>query len=115
MRMLLIVLFFLASCGPVATNKVKTEQLSGEDQELNQVACIEVYEPVCGSNGQTYSNSCHAGRAGVEIASQGECQGQASCVCPMNYAPVCGSNGQTYSNSCAANCAGVTFSSGACQ
>ena len=45
-----------------------------QKSESGEVACILVYEPVCGVNGRTYSNSCFAGAAGVEIAHQGECK-----------------------------------------
>ena len=37
-------------------------------------ACITVYEPVCGCNGLTYSNSCVATtRGGVSSYVDGEC------------------------------------------
>lgn len=42
--------------------------------EKGEVACILVYDPVCGKDGRTYSNSCFASAAGVEIEHQGECK-----------------------------------------
>ncbi|MDP3014802.1 MAG: DUF5667 domain-containing protein [bacterium] len=37
-------------------------------------ACIEIWAPVCGKDGRTYSNKCFAKLAGVEIAQEGVCK-----------------------------------------
>ena len=36
-------------------------------------ACIDIFRPVCGCNGTTYSNSCYAALAGQSVASEGAC------------------------------------------
>jgi len=37
-------------------------------------ACYEIYQPVCGCNGQTYSNDCFASAAGVKSWTNGPCE-----------------------------------------
>ena len=71
----LTVIFFLTifftHCGK------DSDDVSCIDQDLiNQninTACLELYEPVCGCNIQTYSNECYARKAGVTAFVVGEC------------------------------------------
>jgi hypothetical protein len=47
----------------------------GTCQEL-AAFCPELYAPVCGCDGQTYSSACHAGAAGMPVISQGACDAE---------------------------------------
>lgn len=93
---------------------------------------------MCGCDGQSYPDACHAAAKGANIIHTGACSSAGTCtvgqkdtpcgpdqfcegkcggpgvckarpqVCDMMYTPVCGCDGVTYNNSCMALVAGMT-------
>jgi hypothetical protein len=39
-----------------------------------EIICSELYNPVCGTNGQTYGTACEANLAGITDFTQGACR-----------------------------------------
>jgi len=62
-------IFFFTSCSKCEC-EIQTECLA--DPKPNLI-CTEQYEPVCGCDSVTYSNSCYAQRVGATSWSNGEC------------------------------------------
>ena len=81
-----ILLFLLGGCNFSAKNSNNNsipqpnanspmKALEQEDQELMREDCLcpKIFQPVCGDDGQTYTNSCEAECSGVAIKAEGDC------------------------------------------
>jgi hypothetical protein len=67
----LLFLLFITAC----SSKDKGNEPECIDDNLidETSVCIEIYDPVCGCNNMTYSNSCYASINGVVDYTSGRC------------------------------------------
>ena len=68
-----IFVLHLILCLACKKEKQDTDCIDAQKIELNK-ACIEIYQPVCGCDNKTYSNSCFAGINGIESWIEGTCK-----------------------------------------
>jgi hypothetical protein len=64
-----------SSCAPYEFCEKKPGACGGTGLcVLPPANCLDIYNPVCGCDGQTYGNGCVAAQAGVSVDHFGECQ-----------------------------------------
>ena len=69
MRLIIFTLAIFYHC-----DKDNDSQGCINESKISNTVCIEIYDPVCGSNNITYSNDCKANANGITYYNKGECK-----------------------------------------
>jgi hypothetical protein len=90
----------------VSDEVVKSDEVSKEESiketpeiEAKFIFCPNDKIPVCGADGVTYTNSCFARSADVEVEYAYACRSESECLA-QGVAQVCAYSGKTYDNQC---------------
>lgn len=98
----------LKACTGSKVTTVRSGPCSSPTKRPCPTSCSFSNEPLCASDGNTYSNqctldvtNCHSSTTITKLY-DGECATQQDCPtsCSANYSPVCGTDGKTYGNQC---------------
>jgi hypothetical protein len=69
-----VTLTLLVLIGLVSAGCTRSDSICIDPSKVDpEAVCAMVYDPVCGCNGETYSNECVALNAGVTSFRKGEC------------------------------------------
>lgn len=75
-------------------------------------SCVDIWAPVCGTDGETYSSCCALKMANCKSETRiglkkiGYCRKACPNFCPEHYLPTCCTNGEVFANECEMRLAG---------
>ena len=71
----ILLFFFIISFSFCNDTDLEKEEMCIDESLIDDfTVCLTIYEPVCGCDGNTYSNNCFASSNGVLNYSKGTCE-----------------------------------------